>query len=461
MEIAAQDNLNEIIDVEKAPLAPGVERFFPIIVVSVIGIILSLFAGYLINNMLEVKSRVAFERAASSYLQGMRLRMSEALLFDPSVENIKNEKDLFEFVTKQASLIPVEGISSQLLKQDALQQQLDGAHEDNIWVYVDSFVIGNENWVFLAKPKEGYYEVQHWIVFVALLGFLGITSGISFYLFRLIKNREKNILVMLEKDVLNKRLERLFNEATEAKYLAEKANVAKSEFLSNMSHELRTPMHAILSYSGLAIALKPGDNTEKLNKYLHNIETSANRLMLLINRLLDLSKLESGKQEFDFQEADLREAIEYSVTELSSLLQNKNITVERLYAPDTLATFDKAKIIQVVINLLSNAVKFSPENSCIKISLEHARLNYSSPENSAILCSIEDRGIGVPKEELKEIFDKFIQSSKTKTGAGGTGLGLSISRYIIEAHHGSIWAENAPEGGSIFKFLVSCSKKTD
>jgi len=236
---------------------------------------------------------------------------------------------------------------------------------------------------------------------------------------------------------------------------AERANIAKSEFLSNMSHELRTPMHAILNYASMGMKIIREEPDGKLNKYLGNIETAGTRLLGLLNSLLDIEKLEADKVEFNFKQADLSKVIDYAELELDSLIKAKNLHVTKLYrCGDCHALFDEVRIIQVLINLLSNAIKFTPEGGSITITLDEDYLPENSGMKRALLCSIEDQGVGIPEGERESIFDKFVQSSKTKTTAGGTGLGLSISRAIIEKHDGKIWAENVRPKGAVFKFLL-------
>ncbi|MCA9404951.1 MAG: hybrid sensor histidine kinase/response regulator [Candidatus Omnitrophica bacterium] len=241
-------------------------------------------------------------------------------------------------------------------------------------------------------------------------------------------------------------------EAVKAKVRAEKANRAKSEFLANMSHELRTPMHGILSFAKFGDERIDKAEKEKLQQYFREIRTSGERLLGLVNGLLDLSKLEAGKVDYDFSDTRLSEVVDQVVKEVTPLYQEKQleIKVENKETND-LAEIDKDKIFQVVHNLLSNAIKFSPEGSMINLSV--------FSENGHVDLSVQDSGVGVPREELEEIFDAFSQSSKSKTGAGGTGLGLSIARRIIEDHHGRIWAEPNPEGGTIFRFFVPRSQK--
>lgn len=262
-----------------------------------------------------------------------------------------------------------------------------------------------------------------------------------------------------ELDLYRERLEKLVFERTKelsvAKEQAEQASRSKTEFLSNMSHELRTPMHAILSYASMGIKQTNISEQEKMFKYFNNIHTSGKRLMRLLNDLLDLSKLEAGKMDFNIQPESLLHTIEKSHTELQSLLDEKHLKFSVYnFSNDAEIMMDSLRIMQVIVNILSNAIKFSPPNAEIKIDIEDTNLHIGEHVFPAIQCSIADEGIGIPEDELHTVFDKFIQSSKTKTGAGGTGLGLSICREIILAHNGTIIAENKISGGAVFKFIL-------
>jgi two-component system sensor histidine kinase/response regulator len=233
-----------------------------------------------------------------------------------------------------------------------------------------------------------------------------------------------------------------------ARERAEAANRAKSEFLANMSHELRTPMHAILSYSQMALKKLETAGDENLKKFISNIRISGNRLLSLLNNLLDLSKLEAGKIDMDIQPGNLHQAMDHSLTELNSLIGGKKLQVKITgaeVADATVIPHDKGLMIQVFINLLSNAIKFSPPENVIDIQYAHT--------GSGLSCNVTNHGAAIPEGELEAIFNAFTQSSATKTGAGGTGLGLSICRQIIQAHHGKIWAENCP-GGVVFHVQI-------
>lgn len=238
-------------------------------------------------------------------------------------------------------------------------------------------------------------------------------------------------------------------ELETAKIFAEKANQSKTEFLANMSHELRTPMHAVLSFAEFGSSEVETAERDDLKKYFSKIENSGRRLLSLLNNLLDLSKLESGKMTFNIKKNNIEIPLNSVVSELQKVLDEKALTIKITKSEDRLvAFFDQEKIIQVFYNLIFNAIKFTKPNTEIKIDLHY------TASKSFLVVSIEDKGLGIPESELDTIFDKFIQSSKTKTGAGGTGLGLSICKEIVAGHRGDIWAKNATEGGAIFLFTL-------
>ena len=244
---------------------------------------------------------------------------------------------------------------------------------------------------------------------------------------------------------------------------AEQANRAKSLFLSNMTHELRTPMHAILGFSELGLSKAKSSKNDSFLRYFQRISESGSRLLILINDLLDLSKLESGKMEYDFSVQSLEPVFKEVEDELENLFQQKNIELVYLTEIDFEFSFDSAKIHRVLINLLSNSIKFSPENSQINITCNWSRLPSGSRYDDkktipAIEITIGDQGIGVPEDQVDNIFDPFTQSTLTQSAAGGTGLGLSICRQIIHDHYGTISARNRAETGTDFILKLPLSR---
>jgi two-component system sensor histidine kinase GlrK len=217
----------------------------------------------------------------------------------------------------------------------------------------------------------------------------------------------------------------------------------KSDFFSLMSHELRTPLTSIKEGTNLLLEGVGGDTNEKQKRLLRIITAESNRLLELINSILDLSKMEGGMMTYNFVKSDVVPLINRTVVEIEPLAKAKNITTE-LDIGKTLPSvkIDVERILQVLRNLIGNAVKFTPYGGRIRIT---ARLH-----NGSLEVSIADEGPGIPKELLNSIFDKF-QSYRNRKG---TGLGLAIVKNIIINHGGKVWVESTPGQGSTFFFVL-------
>jgi signal transduction histidine kinase len=257
------------------------------------------------------------------------------------------------------------------------------------------------------------------------------------------------------RDHLQEMVDERTSEADHARWEAEQANQAKSMFLANMSHELRTPMHAVLSFATVGIERSKdaeGAAMEKCHHYFERISQSGNRLLSLLNDLLDLSKLEAGKMELDIHTYHLRGLVCEACDEMATLAENKGMTFDFSQVPAEMEiNCDRMRIGQVLSNLLSNAIKFSPAIGTLHINATRVSL---PGQGEGVAVRVQDEGVGIPPEELKSIFDNFRQSSRTASNAGGTGLGLSISREIVELHGGTIHAENNPESGAALIFTL-------
>jgi len=262
----------------------------------------------------------------------------------------------------------------------------------------------------------------------------------------------------LELTTLNQELENRVNERTkelnEARKMAEAANDAKSQFLANMSHELRTPLNGILGYT--QILINDSNFTEKQKHALSVMHKSGEHLLLLINDILDLSKIESGKMELYPEMISLDDFLNNIVQIIQIRAMQKNIQLVYKKSPDVPGTVcaDAKCLRQILFNLLGNAVKFTPEGKVtFDVSMNH----------SSICFKVIDTGIGISREHHKEIFQSFQQINAQNMQTGGTGLGLAISRRLIKMMNSELYLKSAPGKGSTFwfeiKFSNLCSHK--
>ena len=245
-------------------------------------------------------------------------------------------------------------------------------------------------------------------------------------------------------------------KAETATKIAEDAVKAKQQFLSNMSHEIRTPMNAIIGFT--KVILKT-ELTVKQKEYLNAIKQSGNALIVLINDILDLAKVDAGKMVFEKIPFKLESSISSMIHLFETKIEEKNLKLVREYdrkIPEVLLG-DPVRLHQVILNLVSNAVKFT-NNGKITVS---TRLLNADDGKVNIEFSVSDTGIGIAENKIDSIFENFQQaSSGTSRLYGGTGLGLAIVKQLVEAQKGTILVESKVDIGSTFKFTL-CFQKTD
>lgn len=244
----------------------------------------------------------------------------------------------------------------------------------------------------------------------------------------------------------------------EARQDAEHANKAKSEFLSNMSHDIRTPMNAIVGMT--AIATANIDNKQQVENCLGKIALSSKHLLGLINDVLDMSKIESGKMTLSMSEISLREVMESIVSIVQPQVRSKrqkfdvfiyDIETENVYC-------DSVRLNQIIINLLSNAVKFTPDGGSIEVRM-YQKPSEKSNNYIQVNIEVQDSGIGMTEEFKKSVFDAFSrEDSKRVHKTEGTGLGMAITKYIVDAMDGTINLETAPGKGTHFFVTLDLEK---
>lgn len=238
-------------------------------------------------------------------------------------------------------------------------------------------------------------------------------------------------------------------ELDEALHIAKAANESKSNFLSNMSHDIRTPMNAIIGFTTLMD--KEADDPEKVREYTKKISGAGDYLLSLINDVLDMSKIESGKTTLNISQFYLREL----VNEVESIIrmqadenrQEFSVSVENVAHESLMG--DKLRIRQIILNLLSNALKYTPEGGKIRFSVEG--IPSGKKEIQKLRIVVQDTGYGMDAEYMKTIFDPFVRLNNSMTGKiQGTGLGLAITKNIVDLMGGTLTVSSVLDKGSIF-----------
>ena len=219
----------------------------------------------------------------------------------------------------------------------------------------------------------------------------------------------------------------------------------RRDFISNISHELRTPL---ASLKALAETLQESalDDPPAARRFLNRIEAEVDALSLMVQELLELSRIESGKVPLELKPVPPQDLMTSAIERLQLQAENSGIQVQLLCPADLpMVLADPPRIEQVLVNLLHNAIKFTPAGGNITLTAQNS--------DEMVLFSIKDTGSGISAEDLPRIFERFFKADRARSG-GGTGLGLAISRHLVEAHGGRIWAESLERHGSTFYFTI-------
>lgn len=248
------------------------------------------------------------------------------------------------------------------------------------------------------------------------------------------------------------KVEERTHQLTQALEEVKRISRRKSDFISSVSHELRTPLTSIKGYAAILLAGKLGAMPDEIKARLEKINRHSDELMQMINDLLDISRIESGKADMKIAGQDLKNTVEKISDLLSEQLKAKNITFSS-NIPDNCQNIlaGRGQIERVFINLVGNALKFTPQNG--KISISANRMN------NTVQIDVQDTGFGIPQDDQEHIFDEFYRVDNTiNQEVKGTGLGLALVKQIIEAHQGKIWVESKPAEGSTFSFTLKAAE---
>jgi PAS domain S-box-containing protein len=280
-----------------------------------------------------------------------------------------------------------------------------------------------------------------------VIGVVGVSNDIS-----TLKQAEQEIInTNKELAYKNEELEKRTQELIKALGRAEESDRLKSAFLANMSHEIRTPMNGILGFASL---LKDADiSGEERREYLELLERSGNRMLNIINDIVDISKIESGQIEVHSKESNINDQIDFIHNFFKPEVDKKRIQFsckKSLSCEEAVIHTDREKIYAILTNLVKNAIKYTDEGSIefgYDLKTEH--------QSNVLQFFVKDTGIGIPKNQQEAIFERFIQADITnKMARQGAGLGLSISKAFVELLGGKIWVSSEEEKGSTFYFTL-------
>jgi signal transduction histidine kinase len=241
----------------------------------------------------------------------------------------------------------------------------------------------------------------------------------------------------------------------------ERANIAKSEFVSFVAHELKNPMTSIKGYTDLMYAGAVGPITDIQKNFLNTITTNVVRMNTLVSDLNDVSKIEAGRLRLEYKATDVAGIIDETVRSLKKQIEDKKQTLE-IVLPENLPNVwaDRTRVIQVLVNLLSNSYKYTPEGGNLQVGSAES-MNQWDPTGAQRVVHIwvKDNGLGMTPEDQQKIFQQYFRTEYSKDMAPGTGLGLNITKRLVEMQGGKIWFESEFKAGTTFHITIPVAEE--
>ncbi len=421
-------------------------------------------------KILEISNRINATLELESLLNEIARAVSESLGFRMALLRILDEESgtfvarAFAGLSQEAieklssRRIPLETFKTWMKDEFRISRSYFISHKVGFWndredeVYVpDLGERGEDEW----HPMDSLF-VPLWTRDQRLVGYLSVDDPVDRKIPTLdtIETLEifaNQAVTAIENARLYSRLEENVAQLREMTKRLKELNEMKTNFVAAVSHELRTPLTSIMAYAE-TLARDWGETPRQVRiEFLKIIQEEAQRLTKIVEDMLDLSKLESGKVDIKKTDRDLCKIIEDVKQVLTPTAKKKSISIETSLPDDHVKAFvDGSMIKQLLVNLAGNAIKFTPEGGRVEITL--------ADRDSTVEISVEDTGIGIPPESIDRIFDEFYQVDSSATRKyGGAGLGLAIVRNIVEWHDGKIWVES--ESGKGTRFTVSLPKR--
>ena len=356
------------------------------------------------------------------------------------------ERDNFFNIIEKADIhgdLTIDQIREKMKNNESFNIEYYFENEERLMTFTP--MNGNIDWYFVMVVPRAVLEAQSNSFFqIILILTLGILFTMTILLLVVLRNKSQKKLINVE---MKHR-----DELQEALMLAEQANIAKTTFLNNMSHDIRTPMNAIIGFTNLAITHI--DSPERIKDYLEKINQSSNHLLSLINDVLDMSRIESGKVSIEEKEENMADILhgirniiqaDIHAKQLEFFINTVNVVDEDIYC-------DKLRLNQVLLNLLSNALKFTPPGGTISLIITEKNVNKKGVATYEF--RVKDTGIGIGKDFLNAIFEPFARErNSTVSGIQGTGLGMAITKNIVDMMNGKIEVQS--EVGKGTEFIVT------